>query len=131
MGAARGEVRELARPGTTSGVELRRLYLLLAILGGVVPTAFVVYFVADRGFHPILFVEQFFASPIATATFLDVTIASVVFWIWLAREAPAAGVPRWWLFVVANLLVGLCFALPLFLFVREGRRRARVYEAHA
>jgi len=29
---------------------------------------------------------------------------------------------RWWPFVVANLLVGLSFALPLFLYFRERRR---------
>ena len=59
-----------------------------------------------------------------TATFLDVTIASVVFWVWLSRVAPAAGTRRWWPFVVANPAVGLCFALSLFLYARESRRRS-------
>jgi hypothetical protein len=37
----------------------------------------------------------------------------------IAIEGPRAGVRRWWLFIPATLLVGLCFGLPLFLLPRE------------
>ena len=100
----------------------RRIYLALTIVGGAVPLAFVAYFLAEHGLDPALAVEQFFGSALAAATFADVTISSVVFWVWLAREAPRVGVRRWWPFVLANVLVGLSFALPLFLYVRAGRR---------
>ena len=107
-------------------VDLRRGYLVLTIVGAAVPTALTLYFVAAHGPHPILFLEQMFASTIATATLLDVRIASVAFWVWLSRAAPAAGMTRWWPFVVANLAIGLSFALPLFLYIRETRQPASV-----
>ena len=100
----------------------RRLYLLLTVIGALVPSALAVYFVAQNGPDPVLFVEEMFASTAATATLFDALIASVVFWVWLVHEAPVLGIRRWWLLIVANVVVGLSFALPLFLFLREGRR---------
>ena len=55
------------------------------------------------------------------AVLCDVSISSLAFLIWASFQAPAAGV-RWWPFLLANLFVGLCFALPLFLYYRERGR---------
>jgi hypothetical protein len=34
-------------------------------------------------------------------------------------NGPRAGVRRWWLCIPATLLAGLCFGLPLFLWMRK------------
>jgi uncharacterized protein DUF2834 len=96
-------------------------YLVLTVLGAVVPAAMLGFFVADYGWDVQLLADQLTGSWPACALLADLTIASVTFWVWLGSAAPKAGIRHWWLFIVANLLVGLCFALPLFLYVRERR----------
>jgi hypothetical protein len=100
---------------------VKRVYLALAVLGAIVPIALGVVFIKEHGLDGGEAVRQLFASTTSTLAFADLAISSLVFWVWLAREAPRAGIRRWWPFVAANLLVGLSFALPLFLYVRSTR----------
>ena len=69
----------------------RRLYLLLTVIGALVPSALVVYFVAQNGPDPVLFIEEMFASTAATATLFDALIASVVFWSGSCTKRPCSG----------------------------------------
>jgi hypothetical protein len=100
---------------------VRKIYLALAVVGAIVPIALGVVFLTRHGLDGAEAMRQLFGTTVSTLAFADLTISSVVFWVWLAREAPRAGIRRWWPFVVANLLVGLSFALPLFLYVRSTR----------
>ncbi|HVR38163.1 MAG TPA: DUF2834 domain-containing protein [Thermoanaerobaculia bacterium] len=59
-------------------------------------------------------------DPASSMFAFDLIISCVVFWTFVAFEK---SVRHRWLYVLATLLVGLSFALPLFLFARE---RARV-----
>jgi hypothetical protein len=96
----------------------RSVYLVLAIIGAIAPATLLGVFIADDGLGNVI--DGIFANAAAAAVFADLAISSVVFWVWLWGEAPRIGVSPW-PYVVANLLVGLCFALPLFLYVRAGR----------
>jgi hypothetical protein len=102
---------------------VRRVYLGIAVIGLVVPAVIVAVFLAEHGLDVGEFADQLFGTKIATLAFADLAISAVAFWAWLAVEGRRIGVARW-PFVVATLLVGLCFALPLFLYVREGRLAA-------
>ena len=64
------------------------------------------------------FVQQLFATAPAGGFTTDLLITSVAFWIWSFGEARAHGMKRWWAYVIATLVVGLSFAVPLFLYVR-------------
>ena len=101
-----------------------KAYLALAVLGAIVPVAIFGAFVVEYGFDVVRFGNDVVGSIPALMVFADVFVSSLVFWFWMSREAPAAGMGSWWPFVVANLLVGLSFALPLFLYFRERRRAA-------
>lgn len=101
-----------------------KTYLALAVLGAIVPFAIFAVFVADNGFDFIAFADVIVSSPVALMLLGDLLVSSLVFWVWMSREAPQAGMGAWWPFVVATLLVGLSFALPLFLYFRERRRVA-------
>ncbi len=98
---------------------MRTVWLLLAALGAVLPLA--VYFGAvpaipavDRGL-----VSAFFANRAAAAAAVDVSWASLVFWVWMAADSRQQGRRfPWWLLPV-NLLIGLSAALPLYFWVRE------------
>jgi hypothetical protein len=99
---------------------VRGLYLVLAVVGAIAPIVLGAVFVSRHGLDAGEAGRQILASPTATLAFIDLSVASFAFWAWLASEGPRVGLRRW-PFVVANLLVGLCFALPLFLYLRSGR----------
>lgn len=96
-----------------------RLLLALTVLGFVVPNVCLVIFFADEGFDLSGYFSLWTASTPSTQLLLDLTIASLAFFVWAAVEGPRAKIKRWWVCIPATFLVGLCFGLPLFLLMRE------------
>jgi hypothetical protein len=99
----------------------RGIYLALAVIGAIAPAVLLGAFIIDDGIGDL--VDAIFGNAGAAAVMADLTISSIVFWVWLWREAPRIEVSPW-PFVVGNLFVGLSFALPLFLYVRAGKARS-------
>ena len=97
----------------------KRLYLLGAVIGTILPYAFLVSFLLQHGLDFPLFIQQMTANPIARMFTADLFISSFVFWIFLFTEGRRLEMGNLWLYVVLNLLVGLSLALPLFLYSRE------------
>ena len=102
---------------------MRTIYLLLLIAGLLLPGYFLAQFLLVHGLDLGLLRSQLFANPIALFFAADVAVASVVFWIFVYREAQRRELSRLWVYVVVNLLLGLSVALPLFLYVRHGAKR--------
>jgi hypothetical protein len=98
----------------------KRLYLFGAIIGTVLPYAFLISFFLQHGMDLSLFVQQMTANPIARMFTADLFISSFVFWVFLFSEGRRLEMGNLWLYVALNLLVGLSLALPLFLYFREG-----------
>ncbi len=96
-----------------------RLLLVLTVVGFLVPNAFVVAFLLDEGFELGSYFSLWTASLPSTQLVFDLGIAALAFFVWAAVEGPRAGIRRWWVCIPASLLVGLCFGLPLFLWMRE------------
>lgn len=101
---------------------MRQVYLIAAILGFVLTYAFFVPFLIENGFNLPLIFTQLNANRISIMAGVDILISSIVFWIWMFSEGRRLGIRHLWVFVVLNLTVGLSLALPLFLYVREGKR---------
>lgn len=95
------------------------IYLLMALVGAVVPYFFFFQHFSDAGFGPGNFIAAAFENGAAGGLSADLLISSLVFWLWLwQRRAP------WlWVYVIINLLIGLSCAWPAYLFV-EARRHA-------
>ena len=100
---------------------MRAFYLIAAVLGFILPYIFFIQFLAENGLNLALFVQQMFASPIAGFFSMDVIISSIVFWAFLFSEGRRLAMQRLWIYVLLNLLMGVSFALPVFLYVREGK----------
>ncbi|HSG87983.1 MAG TPA: DUF2834 domain-containing protein [Pseudomonadales bacterium] len=96
------------------------VYLLLAILGALVPWLFFLDFLRANGLGPS-FVAALFANGAAGGFTADLLISSVVFWIWMGADIRERGRGSPWLFVALNLTIGLSCALPAYL---HGRERA-------
>ena len=100
---------------------LRNFYLLMAIIGTIVPWAFFAGFFTTEGINIPLFVESLFINGAAGGFSSDVLISILVFWVWSYTDAQRNRVPRWWLVLPAGFTVGLSLALPLYLYIREGK----------
>lgn len=97
----------------------QNIYLVLASLGLLVPYYFLFKFLSANGFDIPLLVQQLFANDISTFFAIDLVISIIVFWMYMIAEANRLQMKNWWLYILASLLVGLSFALPLFLYFRE------------
>lgn len=97
----------------------KRMYILLCIVGFGVPYYFFGRFVAEYGLNLSALVSQMFANPISAFFAADVIVSSVVLWGFMYQESRKRSIKGWWVCIVANLVVGVSLALPLFLLLRE------------
>ena len=100
---------------------MKNAYLVLAMIGLLLPYYFFVSFLVENSLDPGLLFDQLFANDISSFFAIDLIITAIIFWVFLYREAQRYGIGNWWVYVVATLLVGPSFALPLFLYFRESR----------
>ena len=99
---------------------MKIFYLIAAIVGAIAPYAtFFGYLATVPGSSGALSLA--WGNPIAAATLTDFTISCLVFWPFLIAESRKLGIRHWWFFIGSNMLIGLSFALPAFLYVRERR----------
>ena len=104
---------------------MKNFYLIAAAIGAVAPYAtyfgYLAYVPGSSGALSLAW-----GNPIAAATLTDFTISCLVFWPFVFVESKKLGIRYWWLFVVTNIFIGLSFALPAFLYLRERRLMSRV-----
>lgn len=99
----------------------KNLYLVLCVVGAVLPYSLFVPFLLQNGLDFPLIFEQLFANRISGSFALDVIVSSIVFWVFVFVEGRRAGVRNLWAPIAANVVVGLSLGLPLFLYLRERR----------
>lgn len=96
-----------------------RIYAALAVVGAIVPFPFLLPWMQ----RPDASLATFFAGPFvngpAAVFAADVLWAASVFVVFAIIEGRRAGVRPIWLAPLMIFVVGLCFALPLFLWLRE------------
>lgn len=99
---------------------MRKLYAALSVAGFLLPMSQVALFVRDHGLDLRAFLTLPFANFAASTFAFDLLVSCVVFWVFLYRSRVA----HKWAYVAMTLLVGLSFALPMFLFARESEQFA-------
>lgn len=98
----------------------KKLYLLLAVGGAIVPYIFFIQYFADAGFALPDFLAALFVNGAAGGFTADLVITSVVFWIFMFHRAGTGAAPKPLWFIVINLTIGLSCALPAYLYASEG-----------
>jgi hypothetical protein len=94
----------------------KNIFLGLTIIGFIAPYYF---FLQVREFDLNALFQQFAASKILSGIAMDLLISVIVFWFFMFTEANKLKMKNSWVYLLATLLVGLSFALPLFLYFRE------------
>jgi len=97
----------------------RYLYLILCVLGIVLPYSQFVPWISEHGLDPVLFFHELFANRIGGSFGMDVLISAIVLIIFVQVEGRRLGMHRLWIPVVGTLLVGVSLGLPLFLYLRQ------------
>ena len=103
----------------------KHIYLILAVTGFIAPYYFFISFLSAHGFDARLFLQQLTGTPISTFFAVDLLLSSITFLFYLGQEGTRRSMKHKWVYLVALLTVGLSFALPLFLFVREAHLETR------
>jgi hypothetical protein len=101
-----------------------RALLAITVVGFLVPNTMVVAFVIEHGVDLGAYFSQWGESLPAAQLAAEVSIAFLAFALWAGWEGrriawEGRGMRAWWLPIPASLLVGLGFAVPLFLLLRE------------
>lgn len=92
---------------------LKNTYMLLAIIGAILPYWFFINFGVTEGLDLLVFILALFANGAVAGFTTDLLISSFVFWLYVFSRRPDGPNPA--LFIVLNLFVGLSCALPAYL----------------
>lgn len=103
---------------------MKRVYVLLAVLGFVLPYFFFLRFLMANGLDFALVFNQIYANSISTFFAVDLAITAVVLTLIVFRESQRHQMKGWWAHAIATLLVGPSLSFPLFLYVRAGKLEA-------
>ncbi|MCB1336974.1 MAG: DUF2834 domain-containing protein [Maritimibacter sp.] len=98
---------------------LRLTYFVLAILGALVPLAYIFGFFQAEGWSLGLMIDAWRANGATKGAAMDLVISGVALTVWIVAETR---VRRNWvalLAIPATFLVGVSFGLPLYLFLRS------------
>ena len=98
---------------------LKTVYLVLCIVGTILPLWEFSPWLLENGLNIPLFIEQMFPNRVAGAFSIDVLVSTVVLWVFVLAEGRRARVPHIWAPLVANIVAGVSSGLPLFLYLRQ------------
>lgn len=98
---------------------LQGTYLLLCILGLALPYSQFIAFLLKHGLNIHLLLEQLFVNHISAFFGMDVIVSAVVLLVFVFWEGTRLKMRFLWVYVLSTLTIGVSFALPLFLLMRE------------
>ncbi|MFP4331501.1 MAG: DUF2834 domain-containing protein [Alkalispirochaetaceae bacterium] len=100
---------------------MRYLYLLLAILGAVLPLSQFVPASIDGSFSVGQLISELMATRNLRGVAFDLLVAAVTGVVFMVVEGRRKRVAHLWLPLIGTVFVGFSFGLPIFLFLRETR----------
>ncbi len=98
-------------------------YLLLALLGAILPTLANIEFAKSYGpsFDIQLFIELANNNPASQSLSRDLFIGSTAILVWIISESNRLEMKNLWIVILATFTIAFAFSAPLFLFLRELR----------
>ena len=103
----------------------KSIFLILAILGFIAPYFFFLQVPPESISDLPGLMQPLFANNFMKGLAMDLTVSVIAFWTYVFVEANRLQMKNSWVYVLATLLVGLSFALPLFLYFRERQLETR------
>ncbi len=100
----------------------KTVYLVLAVIGAVLPYFHFLPWLFEHGLDLPLFFNQLHANRISEFFAADVIVSAAVVLAFLIFERRRVGW-KWWLPVLGLMIFGVSVALPLLLYLREAPRQ--------
>tara|TARA_Y100001968_G_C19146222_1_gene613912 strand:- start:48 stop:410 length:363 start_codon:yes stop_codon:yes gene_type:complete len=102
---------------------LKWVYLLLAILGAILPTLANIEFAKMYGasFDIQLFIDLANNNPASQSLSRDLFIGASAVFIWIISESNRLNMKNLWVVILTTFTIAFAFSAPLFLFLRELR----------
>ena len=100
--------------------KLRLTYLLLAILGALLPLSYLAPWIVENGLSVGGLITAWQQNAAATGLFWDLVISAIVLTIWVLADTLPRNNCRPLLAIPATFLIGVSCGLPLFLYLRTG-----------
>ena len=100
---------------------MKHLWLALAVLGLIVPWVMVFLFFESFGWRFDLVFVQAFSTLGGTFLSLDLLLTGSAVVTWMFVEQRRRPVRHFWVPLVGIAAAGLCFAVPCWLYLREGQ----------
>lgn len=98
---------------------MKRAYLILAIVGAILPYVFFTQFFSIEGVSLSGFIAPLFANGVVRGFTADLIFTSLVFWVFMFTRRSRGKGPHPLLFIILNLTIGLSCALPAYLVANE------------
>jgi hypothetical protein len=96
----------------------QNIYLILALLGIVLPYTIFLPWLLEHGIDFSLFISEFSVNDLAQTAGLDILVTTVALLIFITFESRKIGMINLYIPILATL-VGIAFGLAIFLFMRE------------
>jgi hypothetical protein len=103
----------------------KNIFLALAILGFIAPYFFFVQVPPESALDIPALLQPLFANNFMKGVAMDLTVSVIAFWTFVFVEGSRLQMKNPWVYLLATLMVGLSFALPLFLYFRERKLETR------
>jgi hypothetical protein len=98
---------------------IKATYIVLCILGTVLPYSQFVPFLLEHGVDLSKFFEQLFVNRISSFFGMDVFVSSLVLCLFVYWEGTRLKMSNLWIYIASNILIGVSLGLPLFLLMRH------------
>lgn len=102
---------------------MKYIYLLFALLGLTLPYTQLVPFMQSHGMDMLLLFEMGFANNATTFFMIDLLLVGTVASIFIISDGRRNSIKFRWFAVAGVFLVGICFGLPLYLYLKERQLR--------
>ncbi len=100
-------------------MRLKTVYLILCVVGVVLPYWQIAPWLAENGLNLPLFFRQLFENRVGAFFGVDVFVSAAALLVFARGEGGRARVRGFWPVALAVAAVGVSLGLPLFLYLRE------------
>ena len=108
------------------------IYLLLAVLGAILPWKANLEFIAESGgqaFDLARFIADASSTAASRSLSADLLVGASAVTLWICVEGPRQKIKGWWLAIPLSFGVAFACAAPFFLFLRERQLQAQDSES--
>lgn len=98
---------------------MKTIYLLLTLLGIVLPFSQFIPWLVENGFHFPLLLQQIVENPLAVFAWLDVIVTVIVIVFMVVSEGKKLKMKKIWIPITASFIGGASVGLPLFLYMKQ------------